>query len=362
MPSMLSRRDVIRGVPRICQGLGLSLALTSPLLSLIACDGGGQADSAFNGATMGTTYSVNIPYLPAGIKAEILQAEIAAILDTVNQQMSTFRPDSELSQFNAAPAGVWTKVSPDTLTVVGEALKVAELSGGAFDPTIGPLVDLWGFGALSSGQDIPDFAQIKEILSAIGHRNVRARVSSSGLGKIRDGLRIDLAGIAKGFGVDKVAEYLERLGVEYYLVEIGGEIRGRGYSRRGEVWQIGIERPDSLTETFGDRALQRVVRLGGQALATSGDYRSFFTEQGERFSHLLDRRTGRPVNHGLTSVTVIALSAMRADALSTALMVLGPKAAMAMARRHRIAAYFIIKTGDRLAEAVSPDFRQYLVA
>ncbi|NQV56533.1 MAG: FAD:protein FMN transferase [Rhodospirillales bacterium] len=349
MAVTLTRREVIRSA----QGL----ILASPLLSLIACDGAERPGIALSGATMGTTYSVQIPHLPPNVQAENLDDEIAVILETVNQQMSTFRPDSELSRFNSAPAGAWIEVSADTQTVATEALRVSRLSGGAFDPTIGPLVDLWGFGPENTSRNIPERARIDDVLQAIGYRNARTKSSPAVLGKSLDGIRIDLSGIAKGFGTDKVAEHLERLAVEYYLVEIGGEVRCRGYSRRGEIWRIGIERPDTAPGI-----VQRVVRLGGQALATSGDYRTFFTQDGVRYSHLLDIRTGRPVDHGLASVTVIAPSAMQADAFSTALMVLGPEAGMDFARRQKIASYFITKTGNRFVEAVTPEFRQYLVA
>jgi thiamine biosynthesis lipoprotein len=348
MVSVFTRRDVILQAQR--------LALATPFLSLIACDGGGRRQTELSGATMGTTYSVKIPRLPKGVERQVLERDIAAILETVNAQMSTYRPDSELSRFNAGQSVSWAVVSPDTLAVVDEALRVSRLSGGAFDPTIGPLVDLWGFGPGSGPRAIPSRARIEAILPATGYRHVRTAASPPALGKDRRDIRVDLSGIAKGFGVDKVAEHLERVGVGYYLVEIGGELRGRGYNAQGSVWRVGIERPAALG------TVQRVVRLGGQGLATSGDYRIFFERDGARYSHILDARDGRPVDHGLASVTVIAPTAMQADALSTALMVLGPEAGLELARREGVAAFFIARKGDGFVETASPEFARYLIS
>ena len=349
MASVFSRRDVIRQAKH--------LALATPFLSLIACDGGGRRQTVLNGATMGTTYSVKIPRMPKGLERETLERDIAAILETVNAQMSTYRPDSELSRFNAGASASWVEVSPDTLAVVDEALRVSRLSGGAFDPTIGPLVDLWGFGPGGSGlRAVPSQARIEATLPATGFRHVRTTATPHAMGKDRRDIRVDLSGIAKGFGVDKVAEYLERTGVDHYLVDIGGELRGRGYNARGSVWRVGIERPAA------PGTVQRVVRLGGQGLATSGDYRIFFEHDGARYSHILDARDGRPVDHGLASVTVVAPTAMQADALSTALMVLGPEAGLELARREGVAAFFIARQGDGFVETASPEFGRYLIS
>ncbi len=350
MASLFSRRDVIR------QATGMALA--TPFLSLAGCDGGAaRRPTVVTGATMGTTYGVKIPRLPARLDRQALEGAIAGILERVDARMSTYRPESELSRFNAAASASWTGVSPDTLAVVEEALRVSRLSDGAFDPTVGPLVDLWGFGPGGGRRDVPSGDRIEDSLRGIGHRNLRTKAAPPALGKRGRGIRVDLSGIAKGFGVDKVAEHLERIGVEYYLVEVGGELRGRGYSPRGGVWRVGIERPAAAPGR-----VQRVVRLGGQALATSGDSRIFFERGGARYSHIIDPRDGRPVDHGLASVTVVAGSAMEADATSTALMVLGAEAGLELARREGIAAFFIARTDAGFAETASPEFARYLVA
>lgn len=348
MGSTISRRDLFRKA----QGL----ALGTPFLSLLAC-GDGRRSTLLKGATMGTTYSVQLYPLPAGAGREDLKADIDRILETVNDQMSTYRPDSEISRLNRSASTAWLGASVDTVTVVEEALRIARLSAGAFDPTIGPLVDLWGFGAEAGQPRIPSPEAIEATLGRVGYRGVRTRLSPPAVGKDAADIRVDLSGIAKGFGVDKVAAYLERSGVQNYLVEIGGELRGRGYSRRGEAWRIGIEMPIGAPRTVA-----RVVRLGGAALATSGDYRIFFESEGARFSHIINPRSGRPVEHGLASVTVVAPSALQADAWSTALMVLGPEAGLELARRENLAALFIARNGDGFTETRSPGFAQYLVA
>jgi thiamine biosynthesis lipoprotein len=347
MAAALTRRQVIR------QAKGLALA--TPFLSLIACEGGAGRLTQVSGATMGTTYRVKIHDLPAGTSERDLERDVARILATVDARMSTYRANSELSRFNDGPADAWTEVSHDTLAVVEAALGVSRLTSGAFDPTIGPLVDLWGFGAGGQVHKVPAPAQIEAARRRMSFADLRAATTPPRLGKKHGGTRLDLSGIAKGFGADKVAEHLERLGAGQYLVEVGGELRGRGASPRGEVWRVGIERP-----VAAPRAVQRVVRLGGQGLATSGDYRIFFEHDGATYAHLIDPRSGRPVDHGLASVTVIAGTTMWADALSTALMVLGPEAGRELAEREGIAAFFIARHPRGFVEIATPAFAPYL--
>jgi thiamine biosynthesis lipoprotein len=347
MVSVFTRREVIR------QAKGLILA--TPFLSLMAC-GGGRQLTQLSGATMGTTYGVKIPYLPPQIERERLGRGIARILESVDERMSTYRADSELSRFNAASPEAM-QVSRDTLTVIQEALRVARLSGGGFDPTVGPLVDLWGFGPGGAHGQLPSPERIEEVRRQIGFAKLRTGQEPPALGKRQGDVRLDLSSIAKGFGIDQVAEHLDRLGIRQYLIDIGGELRGRGYGPRGELWRIGIEKPAGAS-----RSVQRVVRLGRQALATSGDYRIFFERDGQRYSHIIDPRDGRPVDHGLASVTVIAATAMEADALSTALMVLGPEAGFELAERESIAAFFIARNTKGFAEFVTRGFAPYLIA
>jgi thiamine biosynthesis lipoprotein len=304
---------------------------------------------------MGTTYHVLIDALPPTADVAALEAAVKAVLDGVDRRMSTHRADSELSRFNDAGAG-WLSVSADTLAVVEAAQWVNRLSTGAFDPTIGPLVDLWGFGPAHREPGMPAGSRIRKAMPRNGLADVRVGSSPPALGKDRPELRLDLSGIAKGFAVDAIAARLRDRGIGNFLVEVGGELRGGGYSPRGDAWRIGIERPP------GSWGLpQRLVGLGDGALATSGDYRIFFEHSGRRYSHIIDPTTGRPVAHGLASVTVAAPTTMAADALSTALMVLGPEAGAELAAREDIAAYFISRRGEGLHEHASPAFASHLI-
>jgi len=348
MTNTFSRRDIIRRA----QGL----VLASPFISLAACDAtDARKPIVLRGLTMGTTYSVIIPHQFGGVDVGHLKISISRVLETINAQMSTYRKNSELSLFNAAASGTPFSVSSDTRQVVAHALEVSRMTDGAFDPTLGPLVDLWGFGPPGTRRKVPSQGEINGASHDVGYGNVATLDKPSALIKNMPRVHIDLSGIAKGFGVDKVAELLERSGVDYYLVEIGGEVRSRGYSPRGDVWRVGIEQPD---DAFG----RRIVGLQSKGLATSGNYRIFFENDGTRYSHIIDPRNGRPVGHGLASVTVIAKTAMQADALSTALMVMGPKAGFELAQKNAIAAFFISKTDSGFTETATQPFLRHLIS
>lgn len=346
MRRRLSRRKFI--------GQARTVALATPFLSLMGCS---EEDDdrllSFSGETMGTTYSVKLVDVPLGVAVSALPEEIASVLEAVNQQMSTYRPDSELSGFNAAGAETWIPVSADVLTVVEEALRVSRLTAGAFDPTVGPMVDLWGFGPGDRRQDVPSSDKIAAMQRAVGHALVETRTEPSALAKVAPGVGLDLSGVAKGFGVDKVAELLQARGVDNYLVEVGGELRGQGNGPGGRPWRVGIEKP---TAVLGD--IQRIVDLNRAALATSGDYRLFFERDGQRYSHILDPSTGHPVDHALASVTVVAATTMEADAFSTSLLVLGPEAGLRFASEHDVAAYFVVDRGKDFTATASPAFQR----
>lgn len=348
MTPEFSRRDILQTAK--------GLAMVTPFLGLVACDGDGvrRRTITFAGATMGTTYSIRVTDLPRHIDRVSLKVAIDGILATVNDQMSNWRTDSEVSTFNDGAPSSWISVSDDTLSVINEALRISRLSGGAFDPTIGTLVDLWGFGPASDNRRVPSQNQIGAALRKTGFQHIRTSASQPAVAKRKSGVEITLCGIAKGFGVDKLAEHLDREGIDRYLVEVGGELRARGHSLRRRPWRIGIERP-----VAGQRAVQRVVELDGNAIASSGNYKNFFDSSGVRFSHIIDPRTGEPIGHDLASVTVIAPTAMQADALSTALMVLGPDAGLALAEKGNMAALFIVRDGTRFVEIESPEFERF---
>jgi len=334
------------------------LAMAAPALSLMGCDGETARTTlkTFSGSTMGTSYNVKIIGYPEFQDRKGLKTKIENILQTVNEQMSTWRSNSEISIFNSSASSGWTVVSPGTFKVINEALAITKLSKGAFDPTIGPLVDLWGFGPGEGEKSIPPESRIEKALNQQNSNDIRIRRSQSSIAKTNPSTGLDLSGVAKGFAVDKIAAYLNGKGLKNYLVEIGGELKARGLSPHLRPWRVGIEKP-----VYGMRSIQRVVDLEGQAIATSGNYRNYFKRDGLVYSHILDPRTGRPITHELASVTVLSPTAMRADALSTALMVLGPDRGIRLAHNAKIAAHFILKEDKRLVEVSTPEFRNFQI-
>ena len=332
----------------------VTFCLCGCLLSSCASERSGELHE-FTGITMGTSWSVliNAEELPGS--RQQLQSEINTILNRVNREMSTYLPDSELSKINAAGSGGLIPVSPSLLDVLRAAREVSRLTQGAFDVTAGPLVNLWGFGP-EQGFTVPGEEQVDAALRLVDYENLELDPEASTLKKAHDGVYIDLSAIAKGYGVDRVADHLDNLQLEDYLVEIGGEIRARGVNHKKIPWQIGIEQPVAETRGVG-----QIIRLENTAMATSGDYRNFFEQDGIRYSHAIDPRTGRPVSHGLASVTVLHPSAMLADAWATALLVLGPEQGYAAALENGLAAYFIVHHDEGFRERSSPGFHRYII-
>jgi thiamine biosynthesis lipoprotein len=336
--------------------IDLRLGLLAPVCALLSA--GCQRDAvtfpvpaALSGPTMGTWYHIKLAAYPDGLTEDDLQRDADERLHEINRQMSTYLADSELSRFNRYAGEDWFEVSPELATVVTEAQRVAADSGGAFDVTVGPLVNLWNFGPDPQPERIPSDEEIAVARQRVDHRQVEARLDPPALRKFRPDIYVDLSAIAKGFAVDAIAELLDERGVGDYMVEIGGEVRTKGAKLDGQPWRIGIERPVST-----GRLLQRVVELGDDALATSGDYRNFFDWQGQKFSHEIDPRTGRPVNHSLASVSVIAEDCMTADALATALIVLGPDQALQYAENHDVEVLLILRRGEEFEEIATPGF------
>jgi len=311
---------------------------------------------ALQGQTMGTYYQVTMvlnesQQASADYSQEAVQAEIDKKLELVNDQMSTYRPNSELSRFNKAPTSL--TVSPETAFVVQSALTLSEQSGGGFDVTVGPLVNLWGFGPDKKPTKVPSDAVIAERKQLIGSQYLT--VKDNTLYKAIPELYVDLSSIAKGYGVDVVAEYLQEIGINNYLVDIGGELRAKGVKPGDKQWTIAIERP-----TDGQN-VQRLIQIGDNAIATSGDYRNYYEFDGIRYSHTIDPKTGKPINHKLVSVTVIHASSMMADGLATAITVLGPEAGFAFAQQHKLAVFLIEKQDDGFTEHFTESFQPYLL-
>ncbi len=304
------------------------------------------------GATMGTRY--NITWLSgAGHPApEDVHIGVEAVLEAVNASMSNWREDSEITAFNGAPAGEWFSVSRDFADVFEMSRAISEASGGAYDVTVAPLVDLWGFGAVVAGHELGDEVPagdaIAEALESVGQQRLDFDRDIPALRKPA-GMSVDFSSIAKGYGVDRVATWLEQQGIDRYLVEIGGEIRVSGLNPRNEPWRIAVEKPQP-----GERSAQVAVTLHNAAVATSGDYRNFFEVDGVRYSHTIDPRSGAPVRHDLVSVTVIHESATMADAWATALTVLGTERAMETALNEELAVYFISRDGDGFRASSTP--------
>lgn len=325
---------------RLVLGLGACGAVGG--LSMAGC---GRPDARrmlqFGGETMGSTYRVKLMLPAGGIGAA--QADVHAALDAVDRRMSMFRADSELSGFNRAGTGPFA-ISDELFRVFEAAQQVSRWSDGAFDITVAPLVEAWGFGTVGR-RAVPAAAELRGRRTAVDWRGLVLERASRTVAKASGSMQADLGGIAKGYGVDAAAAALERRGVEHYMVDVGGEVRTRGRNAQGEAWRIGIEEPDALPQ----RA-RHVVPLSGLAMATSGDYRNYFELDGQRYSHEIDPVSGAPITHALASVTVVAGDCLRADALATALIVLGPERGPALAEASGIAAQFIVRRGGALSD------------
>ena len=298
------------------------------------------------GATMGTTYHVSVVFTEQ-LEAErqtarlsVLQAEIDAALRQVNAQMSTYDPNSELSRFNASRGIEPFPVSAATARVVAKALELSELSDGAFDPTVAPLVELWNFGNGRQTPRIPEDAEIDAARARVGYQHLKVQHDPPALQKDLPELAVDLSAIAKGYGVDVVSELLaEQSNLSAFMVEIGGEVRTQGLKPDGTPWRISILKP-----VEGSFENYRVVGLSSESLATSGNYRNYFDVDGVRYSHTIDPSTGRPVTHDLASVSVLANDCMTADGVATLITVLGPEQGLRFAEEHGYAALLIRRT------------------
>ncbi len=296
----------------------------------------------FFGATMGTTYTVKLAGPPRSAAAvAAAQAAVETAFADVVARMSTYDEASELSRFNRHAGPAPFALSADTYAVFERARDVSAMTGGAFDITIAPVVDAWGFGP-ARGQRVVDGAMLRTLGSRVGWRQLALDPERRTVVKARADVRADLSGIAKGYGVDRAAAALEAQGIVDYMVEAGGEVRTRGRNTGGHPWQIAIERPDAVPQR-----VHRVVPLSGLSLATSGDYRIFFEADGTRYCHEIDPATAQPIAHGLASTSVVAADCAFADAMATALIVMGPERGYALAVERNLAALFIVRQPRR---------------
>ncbi|WP_207905777.1 FAD:protein FMN transferase [Aestuariirhabdus litorea] len=310
---------------------------------------------AFDGHTMGTTYQVKY-VADQPVQASELQAAAEQALDDVNRRMSTYREDSDLMRFNRLPAGGQAVVSADLVELVQISHYLSRISSGAYDVTVGPLVNLWGFGPDKRPTKEPSESEIEQARARIGYQYLEVGSDGVTLTKQRE-LFVDLSSIAKGYGVDRVAAEIEALGIQNYLVEVGGEVRMKG-TKPGKVsWRIGVEKP-----SMGEREATLVISADNKGIATSGDYRNYFEVDGKRYSHTIDPRSGYPIDHKLVSVTVVDDSTALADGLATMFMALGPIEGMEVALREKISALFIEKAGDEFRYTSTPGFQPYVLS
>lgn len=327
-----------------------SLTIGLALLALAACDNSlPQLD--LSGSAMGTSFTVSLVEPPEDIDAEQVQENILVVLDAVDILASTWRDDSELSALNRDLSIDWIPVSAEFCKLLESSLQISELTNGAFDLTIGPLVNLWGFGPGVQVSEPPSPGDIVAAQHRVGFDMLETECTERLVRKDVPELYVDLSGWAKGYAVDQVAAMLDANGFTNYLVEVGGELRVRGHNSENTKWAIGIEAPSTSA-----RVPHAVVNVTDTSVATSGDYRNYFEYDGKQFSHTIDARTGRPVTHKLAAVTVVNASAAYADAMATALLVLGPDAGPALANELDIAAYFLVRGEKDIQEITTPKF------
>jgi len=301
---------------------------------------------ALTGRALGTTWTVKFLQPAPPLNPATLTARISATLERLEQQFSTYRPNSELSRFNTARTTDWITVSPELARVATDCRALSVLTGGAFDATIFPLVDLWGFGPQRRSGPPPSATEISAARSRTDFRRLESRASPPALRKTSANLAADFSSMAKGFAADTIAAQLSALGSTDHYVQIGGDIATVG----PRPWRVAIEQP------AGSAPLAHVFDLAGQSLSTSGDAHNSFTHAGRRYGHILDPRTGEPVASPLASVSVVAPTCAQSSARATALFVLGPDAGFALAVRERWSALFLIREGPSFTAHPTPEF------
>ena len=305
------------------------------------------------GQTMGTYYTITIDSPPATADPKVIRGRIEEVLAEFNRQMSTWDPESEISAFNKSISSDWFPVSRNFVTVVQESQRIHQLTNGFFDPTVAPLIELWGFGS-EKQRAIPDESQIQQTMSRVGMQQIEVRLEPPAIRKVRPEVQMNLSAIAPGFANDLLADELEAMGFQAYLVDIGGESRAGLPRAGGRAWRIGVESPHEQ--------IYKIVELVSQGVATSGDYRNFFEMNGRRYSHAIHPVTGWPVENAPASVSILHESSMTADALGTALMVMGTEQGIRFAKEHDLDVTFldvdsagrIVETSNGVFASISP--------
>lgn len=326
--------------------------LASFLFVLLAACQPQPRELVVSGESLGTSYTVKIARFDGQAPADRFPARIAELLDELDHKLSTYKPDSELNRLSRQPLGEPLAASDDLYRVLEISRRVHQLSAGAFDPTVRPLVDLWGFGPVPTGDRVPADAEIAALRDRIGFDKIELQAPNR---VIRRGeVTLDLSAVAKGFIVDRVAAELLAMGATDFMVEIGGEVWVNGCRADGAPWRIAVEVPRV------EGGVERVLEVADIGLATSGDYRNYFERDGVRYSHTIDPRTGKPIRHRLASATVLAASTAEADAIATALMVMGPEEGARWAAARDLAVLLLVRSGEGFAEVSSEPMQRYL--
>lgn len=337
---------------------GMAIMLAT-LLTLTGCDDAPtDQNQVMSGKTMGTVWRVTVAGV-APSRIPQLESAIRQQLQQDDQELSTWKPDSALSRFNQYQGTQPWPVSADMADIVTMALRIGKKTGGAMDITVGPLVDLWGFGPVKAPQHTPDPQAIARAKADTGlqHLSVIQTFSGQALQKDLPALNVDLSTMGEGYATDHLARLMESEGVTNYLVSVGGALLSRGHSAEGRPWRVAIQKP-----TDQENVAQAVVDLQGHGISTSGNYRNYYELDGKRISHIIDPVSGAPVQHKLASATVIATTALEADGWDTGLMVMGTEKAKALALREHLAVFLITREGNKFVTWSSPLFKSFLIS
>lgn len=334
------------------------LLMGAVIVGLSGCDQPASRSAlVLEGKTMGTVWRVSLAGVDPQRKAAIQQV-IQQQLDHDDQTLSTWKQDSVLSRFNQYQGIDPQPVSADMADIVVEALRIGNKTGGAMDITVGPLVNLWGFGPATPPVHTPTDAEIAAAKAQTGlqHLHVIQGVEGQWLQKDLPSLYVDLSTMGEGYATDHLARLMEQQGITNYLVSVGGAVLSRGVNANNQTWRVAIQKP-----TDRENAVEARVDLQGHGISTSGSYRNYYELDGKRISHVIDPTTGRPIEHKLVSATVIATTALEADGWDTGLMVLGTERAKALALKEHLAVYLISKQGDGFTHWMSPQFKSFLI-
>jgi len=318
------------------------------LAALAGC--GGDSLERFGGPTMGSTYSIQYVRTPGVPGPAEVQRQVEGVLAEVDRQMSTYRSDSDIERFNDLPAHSCQSMPEPVLHLVRTGEQLSQASDGAFDLTVEPLMNLWGFGPQAREIKVPDATTLEQVRQRVGHQYLH--IDGNQLCKDA-AVAVDFNSIAAGYAVDRIAAQLTQLGIHRYLAEATGELKAAGVKPDGSAWRIALEEPRD-----DQQVAEKIIAVDGFGVSTSGDYRNYFQQDGRRYSHTLDARTGAPITHQLASVTVLQPSALMADGLSTLLLILGPEKGWEYAEKHQVAAFFVMREGAGFVTRSNKAFEQ----